>query len=200
MSPASRSTPRVRALRSDAKRSIARILDAAVEALGEDPAVSMSAIARAAGVTRATVYEHFATRDALLSAVTDRALDEVGAAIAGAEPERGDPADALRRVVVAAWRQLGRYHALVAVNTGTLTPEQLHERHAPVLGRLVPLIERGQAAGTIAADVPVAWHLSVLMAVVHAASGEVRNGRIREQEAETALLASVLGALSPVGR
>src|SRR6185312_4425763 len=149
--------------RADAERSIARILDAAVEALADDQEASMSAIAKRAGVVRATVYVHFPTREALLDAVTDRAVDEVSAVIAAAEPDRGDPAEALRRVVAAAWRALGRYHALVAITTSTSTPEHLRQRHEPVLGQLIPLVERGQATGTFRADVPASWHLAMLM-------------------------------------
>src|SRR3954447_6485151 len=128
--------------RADAERSIARILDAAVDALGEDPEASMSAIAHRAGVVRATVYVHFPTREALLGAVTERAFGEVAAVIASAEPARGEPADALARVVAATWRTLGRYHPLVAINTGEHSHEELHQSHGAVLGTLVPLIER----------------------------------------------------------
>jgi len=121
--------------RADAERSIARILDAAVDALGDDQEASMAEIARRAGVVRATIYVHFPTREALLEAVTERA-------------------DALARVVTAAWRKLGRYHALVAINTSTQTPEQLRHRHGAVLGRLLPLVERGQAEGAFRGTCP----------------------------------------------
>src|SRR3954462_3620359 len=90
--------------RADAERSIARILDAAVDSLAEDPEASMSAIARRAGVVRATIYVHFPTREVLREAAPTRALHGAGAGIAAAEPERGEPADALVRVIAATWR------------------------------------------------------------------------------------------------
>src|SRR6266540_3951440 len=92
--------------RSDAERSVARILDAAVDALASDPEASMAEVARRAGVVRATIYVHFPTREALIEAVTARAIAEATEVIAAAEPERGDPAEALRRVVASAWRSL----------------------------------------------------------------------------------------------
>ena len=185
--------------RADAERSIARILDAAVGALGEDHDASMSEIARRAGVVRATIYVHFPTREALLEAVTERALAEVATVINAAEPERGAPADALARVVAATWRRLGPYHALIAINTGTQTHDELHHRHGSVLGTLLPLIERGQAAGDFRTDVPAGWHLAMFMALIHAGSAELQARRVPEADAEAALVATVLGAIASPG-
>lgn len=181
--------------RADAERSITRILDAAVDALAADADASMAAIARRAGVVRATVYVHFPTREALLEAVTDRALAEVRAVIERAQPHHGDPDQALARVVGASWRSLGRYHSLVAINTQQHGHAELRHRHSAVLETLEPLIERGQADGTFRADVPAAWHLSMLMALMHAASGELRAGHVTDADAETALVGTTLGAL-----
>ena len=183
--------------RADAERSITRILDAAVDALASEPDASMAQIARQAGVVRATIYVHFPTREALLEAVTHRAIAEVARVIDAAEPDQGAPAAALERVVSESWRTLGRYHGLVAVNVQQHGHEALRDRHASVLDRLEPLIERGQADGSFRSDVPVAWHLSMVLALIHAASGELRTGRIDHGDAEDALVATVLGALSP---
>jgi AcrR family transcriptional regulator len=189
--------------RADAERSIVRILDAAVDALASDPEASMAEIARRAGVVRATIYVHFPTREALLEAVTHRAIAEVADVIEATEPHRGDPADALARVVAASWQRLGRYHALVEINTRQHAHAELRQRHSSVLSALEPLIERGQADGVFSSDVPAAWHLSMVMALMHAASGELGAGRVTDADAESALIATILGALSaghPAGR
>jgi AcrR family transcriptional regulator len=190
--PSPPSQPRRRA---DAQRSIDRILDATLDALASDPEASMAEIARRAGVVRATIYVHFPTRENLIEAVTRRAISDVTEAIQAAEPERGDPADALERIVGAAWRTLGRFHTLVAVNA-RLPHADLHALHQPVLAVLVPLIERGQRDGSFRAGVPVAWHLSMLLALIHAASAELSAARMPEAEVEAALVTTVLAAIT----
>ena len=196
--PGPRETAAPRRRRADAERSIARILDAGVEALARDPDASMADIAREAGVVRATVYVHFPTRESLIAAVTHRAIDESTQAIAFANPDEGEPVDALRRAVVTSWRTLDRYHALVAINA-QLPPDELRARHGSVLETLEPLIERGQASGAFRPEVPVAWHLATLLALIHTASGELQAGRIAEADVEEALIGTVLGAVSVAG-
>jgi AcrR family transcriptional regulator len=193
--PAEASAPRRR--RADAERSVAAILDAALEALASDPDSSMSEIARRAGVVRATIYVHFPTRETLLDAVMERSVADVAEATRGAEPRRGEPVEALERVLRATWRELARVHALLAINIARLSAEELRRRHLPVLAQLQPLIERGQKQGVFRSDVPVAWHLAIIRAIVHTASAESQNGRIPESEAEAAMLSTVISAVSP---
>jgi TetR/AcrR family transcriptional regulator, mexCD-oprJ operon repressor len=193
------SPPTPRRRRADAERSVERILDAAVDALASDSEVSMAEIARRAGVVRATIYVHFPTRESLIAAVTDRAISEATEVIRAADPERGDPAEALARVVAAAWQALGRFHALVEINARLPQPE-LRRRHHPVLAALEPVIARGQREGTFRADVPAAWHLSMIMALVHAASAELQARRLPADRIESALLATVLGAVTDGSR
>ena len=192
--PAEAPAPRRR--RADADRSVAAILDAALDALASDPDSSMSEIARRAGVVRGTVYVHFPTREALLDAVMEHAVAQVAQATSGAEPARGEPVEALERVLRATWRELARFHALLALNTARLSAEELRRRHLPVLDQLEPLIERGQKQGDFRSDLPVAWHLAVIRAIVHAASHEIRSGRLPEPEAEAAMIDTAVAAVA----
>jgi AcrR family transcriptional regulator len=176
---------------------VTRIVRAALHALADDPHASMGAIARRAGLGRTTVYAHFPDRDALIDAVTQHAVADVRTAIEASDPDRGDPSDALARVVRAVWRTLGRYHALVAINTRRLRPDELDARHAPLLDALEPLIVRGQDDGVFRADVPAGWHLAIIVATMHTASQALQHRRLPEPEVERALLATILGALAP---
>jgi AcrR family transcriptional regulator len=77
--------------RSDARHSIVAILGAAAETLRATPDASVDDIARAAGVSRQTVYAHFPSREALLDAVVEQATAEVKAAFDRAGLDQGPP-------------------------------------------------------------------------------------------------------------
>src|SRR5262245_1664802 len=183
--------------RADAERSISSIINAALEALAGDPDVSMAEIARRAGGVRATIYMHFPTRESLLDAVMEHAVAQVADATSEAEPTQGEPEEALERVLRATWHKLSDFHALLAINTSRLSARELHRRHQPVMRLFVPLVERGQKAGVFRSDLPVSCHLAMIRAIAHAASAEVRSGRIGEAEVESAMLSTVMNALSP---
>ena len=61
-------------MRADAARNVHRIVEVAARLLGEDPHAGMAEVAAAAGISRATVYRHFTTREALIDAIRRQAL------------------------------------------------------------------------------------------------------------------------------
>jgi AcrR family transcriptional regulator len=172
--------------RADAERSIAAVLDAAERTLPDRPDAGMGEIARAAGVSRQTVYAHFASREALLSAVAERALEQTLAAIDAAQPERGDPAEALDRLVMAWWASVARHaRVLEALATTLPTSADVHEFHAPVLARVEALAARGRFAGS------PGWLAVAFLALMHAAAEQVAAGRLSEADAGRALQESI---------
>lgn len=199
--PSTPDTPQpVRKRRSDADRSVSAILTAAVEALAGDPDASMAEIARRAGVVRATIYAHFPTRESLLDAVMERTVADVARAMRAAEPDRGEPREALERVLRATWRELGRFHTILEINKSRLPTEELYRRHLPMTSQLAPLIDRGQASGVFRRDLPVAWHMATARAIVHMANAELLAGRIAESEVEAAMVTTALAALAERAR
>jgi len=181
--------------RADAERNIASILDAALEALASDPDASMAEIARGAGVVRATIYMHFPTRDALLDAVQEHATAQVADAIREAEPDRGEPEEALERVIRATWKQLSQFHGILTLNMTRLSAKELRRRHLPMTTQFIPLLERGQADGVFRADVSAEWLIAVVRAIVHVASAELQAGRLAQADVERTMLTTALNAV-----
>jgi TetR/AcrR family transcriptional repressor of mexCD-oprJ operon len=186
-------TPKRR--RADAERNIASITNAALAALASDPDASMAEIARRAGVVRATIYMHFPTREALLDAVMERATTQVADAIRAAEPDRGEPEEALERVIRATWTQLSQFHGILAINISRLSAKELRRRHLPMTTQFIPLLERGQADGVFRSDVSAEWLIAVVRAIVHVASTELQAGRLSQADVERTMVTTVLNAV-----
>ena len=110
--------------RADAERSIAAILDAALDALASDPDSSMWESLAAAGVEsegrRTLPLPNAGVPARRRHGIRDGQVVE---AMKGAEPHRGEPVEALERVLLATWRQLAQFHGLLALNTARLSAE-----------------------------------------------------------------------------
>jgi AcrR family transcriptional regulator len=181
---------RRRRQRSDARQSIAAVTDAAIRTLAGRPDASMDEIARAAGVSRQTVYAHFPSREGLIDAVIGQAAAEFTALLDGVDLDQAPPAQALTSLLEAGWQISARYPFLwlqPAVDTGKDA-----ERHAPVLDRMLDIIRRGQASGDFDASVPAHWLLTASLALGRAAEGEVQAGRMSIEQATRVMHQSVL--------
>lgn len=184
---------RKRRQRSDARQSVAAVLDAAIQTLGQRPDASMEEVARAAGVSRQTVYAHFPSRDALVDAVIEQAGAEFTVLVDGLELDQVPPAQALTRLLEAGWQVAARYPFLWL--QPVVDPGKDAERHAPVLSRMLDIVRRGQASGDLDASVPAHWLLSASLALGRAAEDEVKAGRMSIEEATRAMHEAVLRLL-----
>ena len=84
-------------MRADAARNVHRIVEVAARLLGEDAHAGMTEVAAAAGVSRATVYRHFATRESLIGAIQQQAVEQAERALESSRLNEGSATDALRR-------------------------------------------------------------------------------------------------------
>ncbi|MBB4661134.1 TetR/AcrR family transcriptional regulator [Conexibacter arvalis] len=178
--------------RADAERSVAAILEAAVELLGRRPDASMSEIASAAGLTRQTVYAHYASREALLTAVAERARGQALAAIDAAAPAEGPPAEALERLIAAWWETVARHARVLGTLAGAYPSDAaVRELHAPIVERLERLARRGQRAGDFDRDLPAGWMAAAFLGLMHASAEQVAVGGVDAADAGRALARAV---------
>jgi TetR/AcrR family transcriptional repressor of mexCD-oprJ operon len=179
--------------RSDAQRNIERILEAAIECLSADPNASASAIAKAAGVGRVTLYAHFATREALVEAALIRVLAEGDAVLAEVDLT-GEPTEALRALIESSWLQIARSGALVVAAQSALAPDRVQALHGAHERRVDGLIRRGQREGAFRDDLPASWLSSLLHYVLHGAGQDVATGRLDGASAARYISESLLAA------
>jgi AcrR family transcriptional regulator len=145
------------------ERVSAAILEAAAQVLAaRGEAASMSDVAAAAGVGRATVYRYFPSREVLLDRLADLALTVAGERLASAGLEKVSVEEGVARAV-RVLVGVGDYFTVLARERVRPDSAQLEQRlNAP----LRALLERGQQTGVIRRDVPVAWLTESLLGLV----------------------------------
>ncbi|MBU2669885.1 TetR/AcrR family transcriptional regulator [Actinoplanes bogorensis] len=128
-----------------------RILEVALEVLGENPDAGMGEIASSAGVVRRTVYGHFPSRLDLLRALMERAVAEMEAVLAEVNASEADVSWV--EFVARVWPVTHRYRVLLALRRGE-HGETIHGLLGPVDELLADLVQRGQDAGVFARHLP----------------------------------------------
>ena len=176
------------------------ILNAASAVLTERPEAGLAEVAQAAGVSRKTLYAHFASRDVLINALIERATARVVAALEAADLDTGPADQALLRLMEIGWRSLDTDPFLLHLSSPPASPEQDRDRHEPILERLQAVVARGQREGNIDPELTTDWVLAAVLALGHAAGEEVRAGRMDSDQAIASLRISIPRLVRPDGR
>ncbi|WP_433304106.1 TetR/AcrR family transcriptional regulator [Actinoplanes sp. CA-030573] len=143
--------------RADAERNREAILGAADEVLRMNPAASFEDIIIATGRGRTTVYRHFPTRNHIVAALVDRALEVVHALLEQARPTEPPFDAALERMTRAALVGGHRAWSLITVAAGGRVPD------SPPLTQIVAaateLMRLGVTEHRLRDDIPLDWHV-----------------------------------------
>jgi AcrR family transcriptional regulator len=153
-----------------------RILDVALDVLGENPDAGMGDIASAAGVVRRTVYGHFPSRLDLVRTLTERAVTEVTAVLTEVNASDAEADAAWAGFIARVWPVAHRYRVLLALRRGEYG-EAIHGLLGPVDELLADLVKRGQDSDVFAQHLPAGILSQVAYGVVFAiADSDLSNG------------------------
>ncbi|MEU3550313.1 TetR/AcrR family transcriptional regulator [Streptomyces longwoodensis] len=181
--------------RADAERSFVSIVAAGLDCFREDPNASMTAVARAAGVSRVTLYAHFPSREELFEAVLAYSVDQADKALEAQELSAAPADQAMAHMIHSCWRILDQHSYLVAASQGVIGEPSRRRQHRKVLDRVDRLIARGQEEGVFRTDLPRTWLVTVFYSVLHAAATETRARHLRASEAASVLERTLLVTL-----
>lgn len=153
-----------------------RILDVALDVLGENPDAGMGDVAAAAGVVRRTVYGHFPSRLDLVRTLTERAVTEMTAVLTEVNASGTEADAAWAEFVARLWPVAHRYRVLLALRRGEFG-EAIHGLLGPVDELLADLVKRGQGTDVFAQHLPAGVLSQVAYGVVFAiADSDLSNG------------------------
>ncbi|PKW06651.1 transcriptional regulator, TetR family [Streptomyces sp. 1222.5] len=168
------------------------VLRSAAALLTRKSTATMDEVAKAAGISRATLHRHFAGRDALVRALEALGIAECEAALDAARPDEGPAGEAVRRLV----RAIEPSAALLAF---LYTENQLFEGEGQNQGwarmdeRLMALFRRGQESGEFRIDLTPAWLTEALYGLLASAAWAVCEGRVAPKDFTHSIVELLLG-------
>jgi AcrR family transcriptional regulator len=169
-----------------------RILDVALEVLGENPDAGMGDIASAAGVVRRTVYGHFPSRLDLIRTLTERAVTEMTAVLAEVTVSDAEADAAWAGFVARVWPVAHRYRVLLALRRGEYG-EAIHGLLGPLDELLADLVKRGQDSSVFARHLPAGILSQLAYGVVFAIADSDRSNGTLGARAATVTSLLMLG-------
>jgi AcrR family transcriptional regulator len=181
-------------VRADAARNAEHIVAVAAGLLARDPQVGMAEVATAAGVGRATVYRHFPTREALLTAIYDSGIGMAEAAMRDCRLDEGTAPEALSRLTHA-WIDVIERFAFteIVAQTGHFQSEERNARREAIFAEpLFALVRRGQDVGEFTRALPADWLLATFGALLHNAGLSISAGTLTRDDAPDLVLRTLL--------
>jgi AcrR family transcriptional regulator len=171
-----------------------QVLRDAAALLARRATASMDEIAKAAGISRATLHRHFPGRDALVRALGALGIEQVGECLNAARIEEGDPAEAVRRLIDEAIPVSGFLGFLYGENQLYDLPE-IEAGWAAIDARVGALFARGQEEGLFRYDLSPAWLVEALYALIAASGWSVQEGRIAARDSARMVAGLLLGGM-----
>ncbi|MFF5102737.1 TetR/AcrR family transcriptional regulator [Streptomyces sp. NPDC000134] len=157
------------------------VLRAAAALLTRKATATMDEVARAAGISRATLHRQFAGRDSLVRALEALGIAECEAALDAARPDEGPAADAVRRLIRAIEPSAGLLAFLYTENQ-LFEGEQQNEGWFRIDARLAALFRRGQESGEFRIDLTPAWLTEALYGLLASGAWAVSEGRVARND------------------
>ena len=169
-----------------------RILDVALDVLGDNPDAGMGDIASAAGIVRRTVYLHFPSRLDLVRTLTERAVTEMTAVLTEVSASGAEADATWAEFIARLWPVAHRYRVLLALRRGEYG-QTIHGLLGPVDELLTDLVQRGQDRGVFARHLPAGLLSQVAYGAVFAIADSDQPAKTPSAQAATITSLLMLG-------
>lgn len=168
------------------------VLRSAAALLTRKSTATMDEVAKAAGISRATLHRQFAGRDALVRALEALGIEECEAALDAARLDEDTAQEALRRLVKELEKAAGLLAFLYTENQ-LFEGEEQNEGWARLDARMAALFRRGQDSGEFRIDLTPAWLTEALYGLMASGAWAVTEGRVAAKDFHYMIVELLLG-------
>lgn len=174
-------------------QTLEAILDAAIRLFNADSGVTMTDIAKAAGVGRATLHRHFKDKDDLIRTLYAQCIEEMNTAVLATD-STDKPAVVRLHAMLKSTIPLGDRYAFLSFER--MEDEHLQSAYQEQLNWTSALIEQLKTEQAIAKDVPTSWAVAQVDQVIWTAWTAVWNSELTPDKAANLALRTLLKGLS----
>lgn len=151
-----------------------------VNALADQPRASMEQLASMVGLSRATLCRHFSSRDVMMHAMSKAGISSAEEALTRARLNEGTAEHALKRLI----EELLPIAELYAyVDQQMHRDENLEAQAQPLRASLIATFQQWQESAELRIDLPAAWLVESMSALLRSAATMIRSGRLARRDA-----------------
>ncbi len=173
---------KIRTPRGPRRSTREAILDTATVVLTGSPNASMATLAQASGVSRATLYRHFPSREELVKEISLEAIRLTDNATAPVFEHYQDAEQALREMIEALIPFGDRYHFLANENQAGADPKVADESRRQ-LSELAEFVDQAKQEGFFAEDLPTRWIVVTIDSAIWTAWHSIHRGILAPSDA-----------------
>jgi len=157
------------------------IIEASIQTLLRNPTASMSDIATAARVGRATLYRHFESREALIEKLILVSVNEIRTASAPIQHLKGRTA--IETYIELKMPLADRFHFLTSLWNDSVDGDAVKQVERQLISELATLVNQAKEEGDINLALPTTWIVSFYESTIMSAWWLIASGDITIDEA-----------------
>ena len=157
------------------------LIEAAFSVFSKNPSAALADVAERAGVGRATLHRHFASRDDLMRALSKIAIKEMDDAVEVACADATSHSE-IARLALQALIPLGDRHGFLALETGIEDPE-LQAAYEKDQRETAEMVDAAKGEGLFDTSVPTSWIVQAFDHLLYAGWESVKAGETTQDQA-----------------
>jgi len=177
------------------QKSRSAIVAASITLLLHNPEASMSEIALAAGVGRATLYRHFETREDLVRELALLCFDETDEVLRPIKTAGLKGLAAIVASIEVIVPLADRFRFLMSLASAASTDHQVNQTYQRQLNELISYVEAAKQAGEISKSLPTEWVVASYDAMLNAAWSLIQHKTLTSDKATEAFKASFVASV-----